>query len=90
MLWLGCAPVVAQAPATGSYACAADAHCTVSCTVDGDKVLQTGGPKTVSVTMLAHNNYLVELLEQNGQIHYAYLAGTKVVCMLDGVTRKGS
>jgi hypothetical protein len=93
MLSLSSLPVAAQTPkqplATASYECAANTHCTVSCLVDGDKVVQTGSPRSVTVSLLARNNYLVELVEENGQIHYAYFAGAKVVCALDGVTRKG-
>lgn len=85
-------PVAAQSPGqvttTANYECPANSHCTVSCQVDGDKIFQTGAPKTVSITMLAPNNYLVELLEQNGELHYDYLSGTKVVCTFDGVTKK--
>jgi hypothetical protein len=59
-----------------------------ACTVDGEKVTQTGSPKTVTVTVLARNNYLVDFVEQNGHTQSIYLAGTKVVCELDGLTRK--
>jgi hypothetical protein len=49
-----------------------------------------GDPKEITVTPLARNNYLVELTEQNGQIQFAYLVGTKVVCIFEGVTKKGN
>jgi hypothetical protein len=92
MLCLGSSPVMAQAPgqsnAPVSYECAANAHCSVACLVDGEKEFQTGSPKTVTVTLLAPSNYLVELVEQSGHIQFAYLAGAKVVCSLDGVTKK--
>jgi hypothetical protein len=91
MFCLGPSAVMAQAPGQSnvpvSYECAA--HCNVSCLVDGEKVFQTGSPKTVTVTLLAPNNYLVELEEQNGHVQFAYLAGAKVVCSLEGVTKKG-
>jgi hypothetical protein len=93
LLCISARPVAAQlagqSTVTGTYECAANAHCTFSCAVDGDKIVQTGGPKTVSVTMLAPNNYFVELVEQNGQTHDAYLAGAKVFCVLHGMTKKG-
>jgi hypothetical protein len=71
-----------------TYECAAHAQCSISCLVDGEKDLQTGSPKSVTVTMLAPNNYLVQLVEQSGHTLFAYLAGTKVVCTFDAVTRK--
>ena len=79
-------PPEAHTPVT--YECAAHAQCSISCSVDGEKDLQTGSPKWVTITMLAPNNYLVELVEQSGHTLFAYLAGTKVVCTLDAVTRK--
>jgi hypothetical protein len=89
----GYSPAMAQAPgpanAPASYECAANAHCNVSCQVDGEKVFQTGSPKTISMTMLAPNNYVVELVEQSDHVQFIYLAGTKVVCNFDGVTKKG-
>lgn len=92
MLGLGAAAAAAQTPGQGaaprSYSCDTNAHCSISCVVDGEKVVQTGSPKTVTVTLLARNNYLVELAEQGGHVQFAYLAGTKVVCTLDGVTKK--
>jgi hypothetical protein len=92
MLCLGAAPAVAQTSGQGAaprtYSCEANAHCSISCVVDGEKVVQTGSPKTV--TPLARNNYLVELVEQGGHVQFAYLAGTKVVCTLEGVTKKDS
>jgi len=93
MLCLGSSPVEAQAPGQGhtpvTYECAANGQCSISCLVDGEKNLQTGSPKSVTVTMLAPNNYLVELVEQSGHTLFAYLAGAKVVCSLEGLTRKG-
>jgi hypothetical protein len=80
------APETALAPRT--YTCAANAHCNVYCLVDGEKQFQTGSPKEITVTPLARNNFLVELTEQNGPTQVAYLAGTKVVCMLEGLTKK--
>jgi hypothetical protein len=92
MLSLGVPPAMAQtagpSPAPVTYECAANARCTVSCTVDGEKVFVTGSPKTITMTALARNNYLVELVEQAGHTQYTYLAGTKIVCTLDGVTKK--
>ena len=92
MLSLSSFPVAAQSPkqptATANYECVANTHCTVSCLVDGDKVVQTGSLKSVAVSLLAPNNYLVELVEENGQMQYAYLAGAKVVCALDSMTKK--
>ena len=93
ILCLAPSGVMAQArgPAnpTTTYECVANAHCNVFCTVDGEKVLQTGLPKTIAVTLLAPGNYLVDLVEQNGHIQSAYLAGTKTVCSIEGMTRKG-
>jgi hypothetical protein len=90
-LCLGSHPAMAQSSgAARTYACGADAHCNVYCTVDGERQFQTGNPREVTVTPLAPNNYLVELTEQNGHTEFAYLAGTKVVCMLEGVSKKGS
>src|SRR5580704_13698018 len=91
-LAVGFAPAMAQAPmqAPRTYERAANAHCSVYCQIDGDKQLQTGAPKTVTITPLAPNNYVVELVEQNGHIQFLYLAGTKVVCNLDGLTRKAA
>src|ERR1700722_2072168 len=86
------APAMAQAPmqAPRTYECAANAHCSVYCQIDGDKQMQTGTPKTVTITPLAPNNYVVELVEQKGHIKFLYLAGTKVVCNIDGLTRKAA
>jgi hypothetical protein len=91
-LAVGFAPAMAQAPMPPprTYECAANAHCSVYCQVDGDKQMQTGAPKTVTITPLAPNNYVVELVEQNGHIQFLYLAGTKVVCNIDGLTRKAA
>ena len=47
-------------------------------------------PKTVTTAPLAPNNYVVELVEQSGHIQFPYLAGTKVVCNIDGLTRKSA
>jgi hypothetical protein len=49
--------------------------------------MQTGSAKTISITKPARNNYLVELIEQSGHVQFAYLAGTKVVCTLEGVAK---
>jgi hypothetical protein len=92
MLAVGVAPAIAQAPmqAPRTYECAANAHCSVYCQIDGDKQMQTGAPKTVTITPLAPNNYVVELVDQNGHVQFLYLAGTKVVCNIDGLTRKAA
>jgi hypothetical protein len=90
MLCLGAATAAAQAPegaAPRNYRCEADAHCTIYCTVDGEKVVQTGSPKVVTITPLARNNYLIELVEQTGHVQIAYLAGTKVMCTLEGFAK---
>jgi hypothetical protein len=93
LLCLASPPIAAQTigPASGPavYDCAANAHCTISCTVDGEKTFQTGSPKTVTVKPLAPNNYLVELVEQGGHTLSYYLAGTKVICSLEGLTKAG-
>jgi hypothetical protein len=93
MLYLGAAPVMAQVIGQNnvpvSYECAANARCSVACMVDGEKEIQTGSPKSITVTLLAPNNYVVELVEQSGHIQFAYLAGAKVICNLDGVTKNG-
>jgi hypothetical protein len=88
-LAVGLAPAAAQTPmqVPRTFECAANAHCSVSCQVDGEKQMQTGAPKTVTIALLAPNNYVVELVEQNGHVQTLYLAGTKVVCNLDGLTR---
>jgi len=80
MLAVGLASAMAQVPmqVARTYECAANAHCSVSCQIDGDKQMQTGAPKTVTITPLAPNNYVVELVEQNGHIQFLYLAGAKV------------
>jgi len=94
MLAVGSVSAMAQTPAQGyasrTYECAANAHCSVACQIDGEKQLQTGAPKTVTITPIAPNNYVVELVEQNGHIQFLYLAGTKVVCNIDGLTRKAA
>ena len=91
---LGCASVTAQGPkparAGQTFECATNAHCSISCMVDGEKAVQTGSPKTVTVTELARNNYLVEVVEQSGHVQFAYLAGAKVVCTLEGMTKAES
>ncbi len=69
-----------------TYQCADPAHCIISCAVDGEKVVQTGTPKTIRVTPLGRNNYLIDLTEQSGRVLSAYLAGAKVACILDGMT----
>jgi hypothetical protein len=92
MLAVGSVSVMAQAPAQGYepriYECTANAHCSVTCQIDGDKQMQTGAPKTVTIMPLAPNNYVVELVEQNGHVQTLYLAGAKIACNLDGLTRK--
>jgi hypothetical protein len=91
-LCLGGPPVMAQspgqAPASLNYECPANAHCMVSCAVDGEKIFQTGTPRTIAVTLLAPNNYLVQLVEQSGHVQFGYLTGTKVICTFEGVTKK--
>jgi|HubBroStandDraft_6_1064221.scaffolds.fasta_scaffold1612432_1 hypothetical protein len=91
MLCLSCPTVMAQSPGQTSaprhYECPADARCIASCTVDGEKIFQTGAPKTVAVTLLARNNYLIELVEQSGHIQFGYLAGAKIVCTFEGMTK---
>jgi hypothetical protein len=52
--------------------------------------MQPCAPKTVTITPLAPNNYIVELVEQNGHVQTLYLAGGKIVCNLDGLTKKGA
>jgi hypothetical protein len=76
----------AQGTAQG-YECPANATCSVSCTADGEKIVQTGGRKTVSVRLLAPNNYLIGVVEQNNWVQYVYMAGTKVVCALVGMAK---
>jgi hypothetical protein len=90
MLAVGLASAKAQAPMQPprTYECAANAHCSVFCQIDGEKQMQTGAPKTITITRLAPNNYVVEPVEQNGHIQFLYLVGTKVVCDLDGLTRE--
>ena len=55
MLALGIASAKAQAPmpASRTYECAPNAHCSVFCQIDAEKQMQTGAPKTVTVTPLA-------------------------------------
>jgi hypothetical protein len=92
MLAVSFAPAMAQAPlqAPRTYECAANAHCSVFCQIDAEKLMQTGAPKTVTITLMAPNNYVVELVEQNGHVQFLYLTGTKVVCNLDGLTRRAT
>ena len=93
MLAVDIASGMAQAPMQvmpRTYECAANAHCSVFCQIDGDKQMQTGAPKTFTITPLAPNNYIVELVEQNGHVQTLYLAGGKIVCNLDGLTRKSA
>lgn len=81
----------AQAPAASvspaSYECAAGAHCNVSCMVDGDKAFQTGTPKAIALTVLARNNYLIDLVEQSGETQHIYVAGSKIICAFEGMTK---
>jgi hypothetical protein len=92
MFALGLASATAQAPMQmpRTYECAANAHCSVSCQIDGEKQMQTGAPKTFTITPIAPNNYVVDLVEQNGHVQTLYLAGGKIVCNLDGLTKKGA
>ena len=90
MLGSGTLALSAQEPAHTNaitYVCADGAHCNITCSVDGEKVMQTGSPKAVTVTPLGRNNYLIDFTEQGGHIQSAYLAATKVVCILDGLTK---
>src|ERR1700741_4364511 len=89
-LALGIAPATAQAPmqVPRTYECGANTHCSLSCQIDGDKQMQTGTPKTFTITPIAPDNYIVELVEQNGHVQTLYLAGGKIVCNLDGLTKK--
>jgi hypothetical protein len=90
MLGLGTLALSAQetkhATAT-TYQCPDGAHCSLTCSVDGEKVTQTGGPKAVTVTPLGRNNYLIDFTEQGGRTQSAYLSGTTVVCILDGLIK---
>jgi hypothetical protein len=92
MLAVSFAPAMAQTPiqVPRTYECATNAHCSVTCQIDGDKQMQTGAPKTFTITPIAPNNYVVELVEQNGHVQTLYLAGGKIVCNLDGLTKKGA
>jgi hypothetical protein len=90
MLGLGTLMLSAQEPKhTNSiaYQCADGGHCAITCSVDGEKVVQTGNPKTVAVTPLGRNNYLIDFTEQGGHTQSTFLSGTKVVCILDGLTK---
>jgi hypothetical protein len=82
------APAVAQTPVPRTYECAGNKPCAVSCQIDGEKQMQTGAPKTFTITPIAPNNYVAELVEQNGHVQTLYLAGGKIVCNLDGLTKK--
>jgi hypothetical protein len=91
-LFLGFSPSQAQTAGTSdsksrSYECPANGHCNITCTVDGEKQLQTGTPKTVTMTPLGPSSYIVELVEQSGHTVFSYLAGAKVACILDGLTK---
>jgi hypothetical protein len=92
ILVVNVATAMAQTPmqVPHTYECAANAHCSVSCQIDGDKQMQTGAPKTFTITPIAPNNYVVDLVEQNGHVQTLYLAGGKIVCNLDGLTKKGA
>jgi hypothetical protein len=92
ILAAGFASAEAQAPlqVPHTYECGANAHCSVSCQIDGDKQMQTGAPKTLTITPIAPDNYVVELVEQNGHVQTLYLAGGKIVCNLDGLTKKAA
>ncbi len=92
MLAVGLASAEAQAPiqVARTYECAANARCSVFCQIDGEKQMQTGAPKTFTITPIAPNNYVVDLVEQNGHIQTLYLAGGKIVRNLDGLTKKGA
>ena len=70
-----------------SYQCAEGAHCAITCTVDGEKQVQTGNPKTVTMTPLGPSSYLLELVEQSGHTLFSYLTGAKIVCIFDGLTK---
>jgi hypothetical protein len=90
MLGLGSLTLSAQEPKHANaitYQCLDSAHCAITCSVDGEKVTQTGSPKAVTVTALGRNNYLIDFTEQSGHAQSTYLAGTKVVCILDGLTK---
>ena len=92
MLVVGFAPAMAQTPmqVPRTCECGANTHCSVSCQIDGDKLMQTGVPKTFTITPIAPDNYIVELIEQNGHVQTLYLAGGKIVCNLDGLTKKAA
>jgi hypothetical protein len=92
MLAMGFASAKAQAQlqVPRTYECAANAHCSVFCQIDSDKQMQTGAPKTFTITSIVPNNHVVELVEQNGHVQTLYLAGGKIVCNLDGLTKKGA
>ena len=72
MLAVGFAPAMAQAPiqVPRAYECADNAYCSVSCQIDGEKQMQTGAPKTFTITPIVPNNYVVDLVEQNGRTEY--------------------
>ena len=71
-----------------TYQCPDGTHCNITCSVDGEQVVQTGSPKTVAVTQLGPNNYLIEFSEQGGHTQTTYIAGAKLACTLDGLTKK--
>jgi len=80
-LCLGSSPLMAQAPvqayALRTYECAANAHCAVSCQIDGEKQMRTAA-KTVTVTPIAPNDYVVELVEQNGTFNLFIWPGRRL------------
>ena len=91
-LFLGFSPSQAQPAGTSdknsrTYECPANGHCNITCSVDGEKQVQTGTPKTVTITPLGPSSYLVELVEQSGHTLFSYLTGAKIVCILDGLTK---
>jgi hypothetical protein len=60
--------------------------CRVECVVDGDKAVDTGGARTITMRPLAPpNNYSVEVTEQSGSLNSFFLTGTKVVCRMETV-----
>jgi hypothetical protein len=87
-LFLGFGPAQAQTAGTPrAYECPANGHCNISCSVDGEKQVQTGTPKTVTMTPLGPNSYDLELVEQSGHTLFSYLSGAKVACLLDGLSK---
>jgi hypothetical protein len=87
MLGLGTVTLSAQEPKRTNaitYQCADGAHCTIACSVDGEKVTQTGNAKTVTVTPLGRNNYLIDFTAQGGHIQSTFLSGTKLFASWTG------